>query len=605
MIVTRVGRNEPCPCGSGLKHKRCCLGDCGSPTGEKPGRPLSPFSPRSDDAEISDPSDVLPYCNHQLSRLAMLEVPRNTAVLHACRAMQTLYVLRLAGGSNHPFSPESYSSMRSAQNAARYLIYDLFTKCPPGGDIRPSTYQEIELALATSVAYSAYSMIHDALLGTEIGQTRISVDHRKRVVSFHPTAGALVDMKRGEWQMLEHRRAALQQLHNTAASGTAGAFRTVVEDILSTLDYDADRACVFYRFSQSQLRAIADILASQWEGILTGPGLPDDWRCGAFSSAEFRNFWKVLQALTALREFACFRILEREGSQAIPFNSSVVLMHSAGLSKHICSCADLAPSVAGDITRDLTYDPIGVKWTEVQYQPLVPTLGSSYVLTPVVIGGNNFERNYAAIIDRLSWRRSAADSLKQSREGQMLAALIPVVESLGLHARPRVLLGKGSRPAGDIDLLLWDDEGEDVMPISLKWFYGPDSVREVANHAERYREAFRQIQRSTDYLQDHLQTVVSNHSLSPPISHQARLMPVLVLSEDLPLERDRCASVPCATQDVFARILRESSGSLCATYRELQTVSVAVPDLDILMKYEEVAFGTYTFRIPKGFVADA
>ena len=24
--VVKVGRNEPCPCGSGRKHKRCCAG---------------------------------------------------------------------------------------------------------------------------------------------------------------------------------------------------------------------------------------------------------------------------------------------------------------------------------------------------------------------------------------------------------------------------------------------------------------------------------------------------------------------------------------------------------------------------------------------------
>ncbi len=24
--VPKVGRNDPCPCGSGKKHKRCCLG---------------------------------------------------------------------------------------------------------------------------------------------------------------------------------------------------------------------------------------------------------------------------------------------------------------------------------------------------------------------------------------------------------------------------------------------------------------------------------------------------------------------------------------------------------------------------------------------------
>jgi SWIM/SEC-C metal-binding protein len=26
VAISKVGRNDPCPCGSGLKHKKCCLG---------------------------------------------------------------------------------------------------------------------------------------------------------------------------------------------------------------------------------------------------------------------------------------------------------------------------------------------------------------------------------------------------------------------------------------------------------------------------------------------------------------------------------------------------------------------------------------------------
>lgn len=25
---TKIGRNDPCPCGSGLKYKRCCMNRC-------------------------------------------------------------------------------------------------------------------------------------------------------------------------------------------------------------------------------------------------------------------------------------------------------------------------------------------------------------------------------------------------------------------------------------------------------------------------------------------------------------------------------------------------------------------------------------------------
>lgn len=34
--MSPTGRNDPCPCGSGLKHKRCCLGEAGGPASTLP-----------------------------------------------------------------------------------------------------------------------------------------------------------------------------------------------------------------------------------------------------------------------------------------------------------------------------------------------------------------------------------------------------------------------------------------------------------------------------------------------------------------------------------------------------------------------------------------
>lgn len=32
---TKVGRNDPCPCGSGKKYKNCCLAKLKTPSGKK------------------------------------------------------------------------------------------------------------------------------------------------------------------------------------------------------------------------------------------------------------------------------------------------------------------------------------------------------------------------------------------------------------------------------------------------------------------------------------------------------------------------------------------------------------------------------------------
>ncbi len=50
--MSEVGRNSPCPCGSGKKFKRCCLDNPGAIVSVKPAAPLAPVSPDRSSASM-------------------------------------------------------------------------------------------------------------------------------------------------------------------------------------------------------------------------------------------------------------------------------------------------------------------------------------------------------------------------------------------------------------------------------------------------------------------------------------------------------------------------------------------------------------------------
>jgi len=56
--MTKIGRNAPCPCGSGKKYKRCCLPKHNAtPSSEKVQNIILPMSVVSDDDELDELSN--------------------------------------------------------------------------------------------------------------------------------------------------------------------------------------------------------------------------------------------------------------------------------------------------------------------------------------------------------------------------------------------------------------------------------------------------------------------------------------------------------------------------------------------------------------------
>lgn len=59
--MAKIGRNEPCPCGSGQKYKRCCLSrdEAAAARAREVDSPTAPFEILSDDDGLDQASNVV------------------------------------------------------------------------------------------------------------------------------------------------------------------------------------------------------------------------------------------------------------------------------------------------------------------------------------------------------------------------------------------------------------------------------------------------------------------------------------------------------------------------------------------------------------------
>jgi hypothetical protein len=280
----------------------------------------------------------------------------------------------------------------------------------------------------------------------------------------------------------------------------------------------------------------------------------------------------------------------------IPHNGAILSVAKRDLVARMRQHVELPEEVTLEILRDLTYAPETVKWTEVQYQPFVSIQGDEYALVPLVVGGSNFERNLFALLDRLPWRRNISHKLKDERENLMIAKIDRLAILKGLHTRPRILVGDPQRPIGDVDLLMWRSDPPEAMAISLKWFYGPDSVREVANHSERYRQGLARHLRVIEQLRNKIGEISHRYTLVPGLPNTSAVYPAFVTYQDEILERDRIAEIPTVTLSTFLRLLEEGDGSRQSLYKSLHKYSSEGPAHKVEAGFIQAKLGNYTFR---------
>jgi hypothetical protein len=223
-------------------------------------------------------------------------------------------------------------------------------------------------------------------------------------------------------------------------------------------------------------------------------------------------------------------------------------------------------------------------------------------IAPLLILSNNYERNFAVLLEKLPWRKSAAAILKAAREDQMLASASDNMASLPLSTKSRVALVDAGRSVGDIDIAVWARDRPEIMIISLKWSNGPDSVREVRNHSERHRWANDQQKKVLSYCEGHKAEVARRWGISAADPEALTFLPVIVHQAYLPLELDRVRELPATTLARFNTIIRRRGGNLAGAYARIHLEDSSYPDIEVAVDHVERRVGEIRFRLPSSIV---
>jgi hypothetical protein len=245
------------------------------------------------------------------------------------------------------------------------------------------------------------------------------------------------------------------------------------------------------------------------------------------------------------------------------------------------------------ILQDLTYSPSVVR--DIIYQPLISLDEKSYVTAPLLLYGSSHERNFLLSVNKIN--AASAQAINATKEPRMIEELQPLFEALGLHVKPRLRLGRPPNVIGDIDVLVWDREAVFALAISLKWFYGPDSVYEVREHDSKFRKALDDQRRCLEELDARKVELSTNFALVPALKRETTIRGAIVSKVARPTELVMDAEIPVVTSDELVSCLKDSD--LSALYHELRRISESAPPINGQDSHNEIWFGGYLIRFPQ------
>jgi hypothetical protein len=589
--MSRIGRNDPCFCGSGKKFKKCH----GSVEGAlEDNSAEDPIYRKVELPHISTPADISPYLEALTSSFSLFSVPRIEALLHVCRAVEINHAA-IEFATAHQIEP-GYQSLRGIQDLLRYLLYEIDKRCPEGGTVRSTRPNELSLAGRTAMEFSNISNLRDLDLMVRYNWGTAEILTDRKVVRFAPEKSALVDVAH-EYEKFTGRA---ERLTPALQSVDIQSLKQSSKLLLRSVRLSTD-ASLIYSTEPEIVRGFYKAAEASSSQILTGGLLPEGWNIGSYSLSDYHALYHLLQARCLINTFAVKKALSSRRLSQPPYNSAALLLSREEITRDAEEIGGLAKGVTEEIIRDLTYNPREVPWTEVTYQPLIPLQGNLFAVVPIVVEGSSFDRNLLALIDRLPWRKAAAENLKADRENEMLRQIEPLLQGCGFAVASRVGLGERKARISDIDVLAWPSDGQSALAISLKWLYGPDSLQEVYNHSQRYQKALTTHRNNTEYLQKNAATIWSNNRLTPPLSLPVKILPALVTFQDELLEKDRVTDIPAVTLPQFIVAIAKCEGSLEKLYDSLGVISARLGPEPVERTFEPLKVGTYTFEVPVSY----
>jgi hypothetical protein len=528
------------------------------------------------------------HVDHVVAALPLLALPRIEAVLHAFRVAQSGHAMHAASSN----AAGSYENIRSVQDLLRWLTFKIATTCPTSGRIQNTTEIHRTLAREAIELFDKIAKLNEFMLIAQAGRCRVDFESDGGLIVFRYDDD-LPSRRLG-------RRLARQRDERSAslASQVSNNFRETQELVDQAVPHVrpqwGDR-----QFVSRPGSAIERKIREHMDATSEPPLLPVDWSVGAYTFGEFRSFWMHLKALAWLRDLGFAACVKRRPDR-IPWNGAVLSLSPRELLDRLESQEIVPRTAAIEILRDLTYDPAAFSWTDIMYQPLVPLDRHSLATIPLLISASHFERNLLAIIDRLPWRREAVQQLKEGREDLMIGAIVPAAEEVGVMTQPRVRLEERGADLTDIDLLLWQPDAEVALVVSLKWFYGPDSIREVLTHDDWYASGIEVAKRAVAHLSSNAEEVSRRYRLRPPLTPATLIVACIVGHHDVPSEWVRDDLVPIVKLDAFLAALRERAPDLRSVHARLREIAgIDEPgDEEVSSFHDDVRLGDLTVRFP-------
>jgi len=542
--------------------------------------------------KISSGSDILPYLEHIIFSHPIFEMKKENAIISVLSFVEADfqdYEINISTKGERAVN----NRLRSAQDILKYSLFHIINKSNAS---TPKNFPSITFDYDLYNLYKMYQIIHDSLQGVRIDHNTCEINPKDKIIKFGVSSDAIITKIR-EWKELKKLQENANKVLENISPESASEIRKSLLPAFSKLYYDKKTQSLVYDKSENAVSKAYDLIVLNEPYLIYGPKLPSSLDLGPYKVQELYLFWRYLNAISLLHSLAYKFAIERELNCSN--RASIIIFSKEELLEKIITNSGLSITVAMEIFKDLTYDPINVKWTEPQYQPLIPLSDDKIAISPLLIGSNNYERNYAVLVEKLTWRKDVQIILKASHEDDMISRIIEKTDGLGLNYNPRIKLKEGGNDISDIDLVIWTDESEYILLLSLKWFYGPDSVQEFSNHAIRYREANHQQRRIIDFATDNPSQVLQKCGIKNKSLDSIKFLPIIIYEKHMPAEQDREKDLPAAAINRFIKIQNQKVNNLFEVYRKIINEYNSYPSVGITVNESKIKFGEYTFIIPK------
>jgi hypothetical protein len=542
---------------------------------------------------INTVDDILAHLEKHIHALGLYSHPLYEAAISTIAFIQANY------STLEVLAPDRkdgavYRALRDSQDVLKYALYGIFTSCPSIFSSKaPSLFGPRHFE-----AFRTYSMVHDCVQSVRHGLMDYTVDTAAKKVTFVTSGSSIIDGRRTRRELDDRRDIASGALDSFSVSERTD-LRTAFSSHFEKVRVNRRTGALQYEITEDMYKLASLAITKEERFLLVGPKLPDNLHMGQFTTEDFIRYWRALGSLALVHDLS-YKFLVDGGVRTPPV-SSVLLLETSRLQASIVDFSKVPVDAVREISRDLTYNPTEVGWTEPQYQPLLPVRPGFVAIAPLIVGSNNYERNYAALVEKLPWRKEHATLLKSVREQRMIDRLVAPIQELGLGFKPRVTLRQDGAQVGDIDLAIWQESSRTIVLGSLKWHYGPDSVAEVMNHAKRYQEANAQERKILDFAIGHPREVLTSLSLREWQPDRLHFLPLIIYQEDLPLEKDRVHDLPAANVDRFIKVLRQKSGNLQDCHDKLIREYTSFPAAKLTYTYSQCSLGGWRFELPTSY----